>query len=279
MMRRISTFIFLHFLISFLLTSCSPQKINSDPVIAVTTSYLECAARDISGDDMAIARLVPPGLCPGHFDIAPGIIKELRNSTLLLRFDFQNGIDEKVRAIAPKSLAIQSIPAPEGLCIPESYYQIIQKTYEGLCAAFPDKRTIFDENLANAQRKIRELEIECERRINESGLKGVKVIASGHQSFFCKWLGLDVTAAYSGSDSVSPSALQSLMDRESNAEVRFVISNLQEGGQMGEAIASRLGVPLVVFSNFPSLSAQERDFYSLIRNNLNNLLAKQIIQK
>ncbi|HRU53051.1 MAG TPA: zinc ABC transporter substrate-binding protein [Candidatus Sumerlaeia bacterium] len=279
MMKKTVKFILTHLSILLLIVSCSFQNNNKSPVIAVTTSYLECAARDICGDEIAIARLVPPGLCPGHFDIAPGIIKEIKNSVLFLRFDFQKVIDEKIRAIAPKSFVIQPIPAPEGLCIPDSYYQIVQKTYEGLCAAFPDKKATFDDNFANIQKKINDLTNECEFKINDSGLKGAKVISSGHQSFFCRWLGLDVMAEYSGADSVSPPALQSLLNKESNADVQFVVSNLQEGGQMGSAIASRLGVPLVVFSNFPSMAPTENDFYSLIRNNLNNLLSNLTSKK
>lgn len=274
-MKNTVTLILEFILISIVAISCSSQTNNKSPVVAVTTSYLECAARDIIGDDISIVRLVPPGLCPGHFDIAPGIIKELKNSSVLLRFDFQNGIDKKVRAIAPKALIIQAIPAPEGLCIPESYRQVVQKTYEGMCAAFPDEKSIFDGNLEKAHNKIKDIETELKHKIMESGLKGVKIIASGHQSFFCRWLGLDVVAEYSGADSMSPIALQSLLDKESNAEVKFVVANLQEGGQMSEAIASRLGLPLAVFSNFPAMTPNENDFYSLIRNNLNKLLANQ----
>ena len=274
-MKKPVTILFVFLLMSLIPFSCSSHNKSKAPSIAVTTSYLECAARDIMGNDVNIVRLVPPGICPGHFDIAPGIIKELKNCKVLLRFDFQNGMDEKVRAIAPKTLTILAIPAPAGLCIPESYLQVLEISHKGLCATFPEQIVTYDDNLKNAQTLIKALEIDSKKRIRETSLDSVKVIASGHQSFFSKWLGLDVVAEYSGADSTSPLALQTLLDNKTNSEVRFVIANLQEGGQMGNAIASRLGVPLVVFSNFPSMTPDEHDYFSLFRNNLNKLLASQ----
>ena len=39
--------------------------------VAVTNSYLGCAVRELCGDDTEVLCLVPPGMCPGHFDISP----------------------------------------------------------------------------------------------------------------------------------------------------------------------------------------------------------------
>jgi len=44
--------------------------------IVVTTSMLACAAQVLLQENQAIevVRLTPPGSCPGHFDLSPGML-------------------------------------------------------------------------------------------------------------------------------------------------------------------------------------------------------------
>jgi zinc transport system substrate-binding protein len=57
--------------------------------VATTTSYLECAARDLLSEHFTVLRLAEPGTCPGHFDMRPSQVTELRQCRALRRFDFQ----------------------------------------------------------------------------------------------------------------------------------------------------------------------------------------------
>lgn len=251
--------------------SSANRQVNL-PSIVVTTSYLESAARDLTGDDFEIVRLAPPGMCPGHFDIAPGIIKKIRGCRLLLRFHFQDGIDSKIQPLTKGHLTIKGITAPEGLCVPESYYLILKDTLDALQAAFPKKTDEFNASFERATANIEKLTEECIKHMNEAGLRGTKVIASGHQAVFCRWLGLDVVAVYSGANATTPQGLQNLINKGHKSGVRYVIANLQEGSQMGESLASHLGAQIVVFSNFPDMSPSQNSFYSLVRNNIDRLI-------
>ena len=263
------------FFLCFVMVGCSgsnSRTVDARRSIAVTTSYLECAARDLAGKDFAFVRLVPPGMCPGHFDIAPGIVKSLKKSSILLRFDFQDSLDRKVRPLVGKDFPIKAIIAPEGLCVPESYRRCIQELYKEFCARFPDKKGEFDQAMDKVNRELESLEKECLTKIKEHNLEDEKVIVSGHQELFCRWLGLDVVASYSGANATSPRQLLDIIEKGRDSHVRYVIANLQEGGQEGEALATHLGAKMVTFSNFPNMTKGQESFYDLVRWNLENLI-------
>ncbi len=258
-----------------MMVACSGSENNTGEArrsVAVTTSYLECAARDLAGDDFTYVRLVPPGMCPGHFDIAPGAVKSLKKSSLLLRFDFQDSMDEKIRPLVGKDFPIKGVVAPEGLCVPESYRNCVKELHEEFCIRFPDKKGQFDQAMDRVNRDLEALEKECLTKIEEHHLKGGKVIVSGHQEVFCRWLGLDVAASYSGANAASALHLQNIIDKGKDSHVQYVITNLQEGSQQGEALATYLNAKMVSFSNFPNMTKGQESFYDLVRWNLDHLI-------
>jgi len=257
--------------------SCSWKEESSPgkPCLALTTSYLECAARDIGSTHFDYFRIAPPGMCPGHFDISPGVIKNLKESSLLLRFDFQDSLDKKIAPLMPDSFRIHSITAQEGLCIPETYLASLKEVYEALCQIFPEQKTEFEACFQNAKKELATLEKECLDQINESGLRGTKVVASVHQEQFCKWLGLNVVATFSGTQTNSLQSLKEIIDKGKDAEVKFIIANLQEGRSQADALSSHLGCQAIVFSNFPDMSPEQDTFIKLVKCNLYNLFSAE----
>jgi zinc transport system substrate-binding protein len=47
----------------------------ADETIVVGTSAIHSAIKDLTGKDTDLAIVVPPDLCPGHFDLKPGDMK------------------------------------------------------------------------------------------------------------------------------------------------------------------------------------------------------------
>lgn len=263
-------------LMAILVCSCTsrPEQTDNRPVAAVTTSYLECCLKDAAGDHFKTARLIPPGLCPGHFDVSPKMIEDIRKSSILLRFEFQDSLDDKISHLSKESLVITGIKAPEGLSIPDSYLYCLKQLEVALKMRFPEKSGEFDIHIEEAEKRLENLGEECLKKISNAGLKGEKVIASGHQAEFCGWLGLNVTAAYSGAGATTPSDLKKIIDQGKESGVSYIIANRQEGGGMAEALAQKLGAEIVVFSNFPEMSPEEDSFFELVQNNVQNLVSK-----
>ena len=79
----------------FIVSGCRPSA-SSAPRLATATSYLE-APRWTSWVRMSVLRLAEPGTCPGHFDIRPSQVAELRQCRALLRFDFQKSARRQTR--------------------------------------------------------------------------------------------------------------------------------------------------------------------------------------
>jgi zinc transport system substrate-binding protein len=238
----------------------------------VTTSWLECVLRDVSGDAFEVVRLCPPGSCPGHFDMKPSQMDAVRNSRLLLRFDFQEGLDEKIRPVCGKGLRIVSVTPGEGLCVPENYLRACREVTKALSAADPQTREAYARSVTNIERRLERLETELRLQVKEAGLAGAKVLSSRHQAAFCRWLGLEVADVFGADDADNPRATARIIENAESERVACVVANLQEGDRQAKALAQRLGVPMVVFSNFPDMSDKQQTFDDLLRANVGHLI-------
>ena len=137
----------------------------------------------------------------------------------------------------------------------------------------PARRELYQGALDRTSARLASLEQEIQAKVDSAGLRGALVVASGHQAAFCRWLGLEPVAVFSGGDQTTPAALEELIRQGRDSSVRYVIANLQEGRQMGEALGRHLGAPLVTFSNFPSMNPDQNSFDALVRANVDALLA------
>ena len=241
------------------------------PAYGVTTSWLECGLRDLMEPDPRVVRLAPPGTCPGHFDISPGKFEAMRGCRLLFAYDFQQALGEKLEMLAGDGLKVVKIDAPEGLSIPASYAGACEAMAMALTDAEPEREAELLAALTELRKRLAGLELEAQGAIGDAGLRGARVVSSGHQSAFCRWLGLEVVAEYSGGESASPRELEALIESGRGAGVRLVVANAQEGVQMGEALSWQLGAGLAVLSNFPAMTEDERSFEALVRKNVNAL--------
>lgn len=248
----------------------APSSEGALPTIAVSSSYLECAARDVLGGEAAMLRLAEPGMCPGHFDIRPGQVRELRGCRVLLRFDFQRSLDQEVEGTGCVAVAVSMAG---GMCEPESYLSACRQVAEGLERASLLDGATSRTRLAGIRARVEGMSGAMRARIEEAGLKDAAVITSSHQAGFCRWLGLRVVAAIGGADTASVGQVDRALVLGRQANCRLVIANRPEGAQLAESIADRLGAKLVVFDNFPAMTASQRDFGGLVGANVDRLIA------
>jgi zinc transport system substrate-binding protein len=257
----------------FSLSGCSkPPPSPKKPPVAVTTSWLDCAVRDIAGERFETVRLLPPGDCPGHFDLAPGTLSRLSRCSLLFRFDFQEGLDSRLSGLASKGMRIVSVAVRPGLCVPNNYLEGCRQVKAALEGMYPSSAEQFVSRLAEVERRLSDLSATVRRRIAGAGLRGKKVVSSDHQSSFCRWLGLKVVAEFSRAENMTSSAVERVIAAAERSGARLIIANLQEGRQAADSIAQRLDARVVVFSNFPSMDSHQRRFDDLVVSNLRSLI-------
>ena len=255
------------------IAGCSDKPTGVEaPRVGVTTTWLQCAVRDIAGEQFEILCLLPPGDCPGHFDVSPGTIRRLSRCPLLFRFDFQRGVDNKLSGMTSRGLRIVEVNGTRGLCVPDSYLEACRRVAEALAKRYPASAERFRSRLLAVEERVSSLAETAKTKVADGGFRGVKVIASGRQEMFCGWLGLDVVAALPRAENTTSSALEKLIALGEASGVRLIVSNLQEGRRAADSVAQRIEASVVVFSNFPSMDSGQQRFDDLLLNNLASLI-------
>lgn len=242
------------------------------PQIAVTTSYLEAAARDVLGDEVAFIRLAEPGTCPGHFDIRPGQVQALRQARALLRFDFQKSLDAKLAGAESGGPRVAEVAVRGGMGRPDSYFAACRQAAEHFVALGLLAATNAGPRLESIQTRLGVLTRELTNRVAAAGVAGAAVIASGHQRDFCEWLGLNVVAAFRPADTAGVREIEAAIAAGQHARVRLIIANRPEGRRTADALAERLGARVVVFENFPALRPDRVAFDEMVLANVATLL-------
>ena len=263
----------LYILAGFFLFGCSNKNNqNNQSEIAVTNSYLQCAVKDIYSDNDEIFCLAPPGMCPGHFDISPSQVSKLGRCKMLLLFDFQGKIENSLSGLKNKGLKTISIKSYPGMCIPQVYLDTCEEICKVLSSEYPEKKDIFEQRLNIVRSRMEKLSSDMQAKIKESGLSSIQVLASGHQSEFANWLGLETVAKFSGSDSETPNSINNCLNIAKQNDVKFIIANKQEGTYLADSLADRLNIKTVIFSNFPDSTDGVTGFDTLLGQNVEAII-------
>ncbi|MBM4091564.1 MAG: zinc ABC transporter substrate-binding protein [Planctomycetes bacterium] len=255
-------------------TGCRPESDAASapsPRIAASSSYVAVAVRDVLGGEELVLVLAEPGMCPGHFDLRPSQVRQLRGSQLLLRFNFQQSLDRRIRTGSEQGPLVVAVEVPGGMCEPASYSAVCQQIAEALVSQGRITREEADAILSKLAARMDELTAWMAGELQAAGLEGAPVLASGHQAAFCTSLGLKVVAKFSGADTAQPSQIDQAIKAGEGARVRLVVANRPEGRQLADALAERLGARVVVFDNFPT-SNNAGAFDKLLRSNIRLLI-------
>jgi zinc/manganese transport system substrate-binding protein len=260
-------------LLGLLAGGCAERSVEEDgPEVAVTNTYLSAAVADLCGEGMKVMCLAPPGMCPGHFDISPGQVGQLRHCRLLLLFDFQSQVEAALARLKDKGLKTHLVEEPKGLCVPDSYLAICRDVAGVLEGEYPERAAELAERLEAIERRLGALGDELRGAVADSGAALAHALASHHQSRFAEWLGLETVASFVGSDTETVGHIDHCLKQAAGHDVRFVIANQQEGTVLALALAERLDAHAVVFSNFPSEAVDGLGFDRMLRGNVERLL-------
>lgn len=254
--------------------ACGPANSTTGAAqLATTTSYLEAVARDLLGEEVSVLRLAEPGTCPGHFDLRPGQAQALRRCRALLRFDFQKALDE--RFISPEGTgpALVEVSVSGGLGVPATYLAVCRQVADRLVALGWLDREHAASRLEAIAARLDTLARQLTNQVAQSGLAGLPVLTSAHQREFCEWLGLRVVGSFRAADTTSIRETEAAVRAGRAGAVGGVIANRPEGTRAAEALAERLGVPVVVFDNFPAARNGRISFDQMLAENVRALPA------
>jgi ABC-type Zn uptake system ZnuABC Zn-binding protein ZnuA len=268
--RFFNLFLFLLPPVLVLFAGCETSSPKDTADVAASNSYLECVAKDLLGEETPILRLAEPGMCPMHSGIRPSQVQALRHSRIMLRLDFQKGMDAKLASAADTGLKIVPIHIPGGLCEPDSFLSACQQAADALVDAGLLKKEVAAERIQQIEERMKLLSAQCRKDV--APLKNTPVVCSVHQEAFCRWLGLDVAATFRGADVESVKRLDGTLQAGKKKNVKLVIANRPEGRKCADFLAERLDARVVIFENFPAMNDDQKTFDDMLRSNVRKLL-------
>ncbi|MDD8044341.1 MAG: zinc ABC transporter substrate-binding protein, partial [Verrucomicrobiota bacterium] len=89
--------------------------------VVVTTTMLESAVRALVGDTIQVVRLLPPGSCPGHFDLEPNQLRGLSEARVVVRHPFQASMYATLLKSGLLRERIAVVETAEPMTIPSQY--------------------------------------------------------------------------------------------------------------------------------------------------------------
>jgi zinc transport system substrate-binding protein len=219
------------------------------------------------GGGVRVVTLIPPGACPGHFDLPPSVVGDLRAARVVLCHDYQSSLKDRLAGLGAPASALLVAETPGSLLIPENYLSLVRRTADLLADRLPDRREAIRSGARSADERIKAFDESLRRDVQTRPWAGARIVASRHQEPFCRRLGLEVIRALGRPEDIAPKDWAA----DLTSPAALVVANLQEGTQAAEALGRNLKIPVVVFSNFPGAPGYGKTYEALIRANLARL--------
>ncbi len=233
--------------------------ITSDTILSGMISSL------LPEEGYSVQAILPPGQCPGHYDIKLSDIEKINKADLIVTFKGMPFMD-KTESAQTKRLVIDT--GGNNWMTP-SYYEdgLIRLAHE-LSKIYPEDAEKIKKQKDQEIKKVRGYADSLREEIKKAGISGKKTIASSMQRQPLEWMGFHVVADYGRPESLTTRDIVELTKKGRYNRIALVVDNLQSGPDTGKAIAESLGVPHVVLTNFPS----ERGYLATLRENVDAVL-------
>lgn len=260
----------LFLLIVLLFVGCSNRTSSEKVHIATGSSLIEDIITGIGGDRIEVVNIIPPGMCPGHFDVSPQDIQKISDSRAFFIHEWQG---EKFSDAVPESSGSidlkRIIISIEGnWMVPKFRSEAIERILEELKAIDPDNAKTFEERAAEMKSETEEFGEQIMEKIAASPLKGKKALCGEMQKGFLLWIGVEVIDVYGRSEDITPQRMKELVDAGKSEGAEIVIDNLQSDANAGKSIAEEIGIPQVTLSNFPGGITGTSGWAETLENNV-----------
>ena len=256
----------------FTLLSCTQQSAD----IMAGSSLITNIIQDVADDKVEARTLIPPGVCPGHYDVKPGDIMALANSKALFIHDYQQNFENitgLIEAAENPDLIITVINVTGNWMTPPVQAEAVDKIAQALGEIDPENAAYYQGRAAERVQAILAKGEEVRSELLGAGVEGVKVICADMQAGFVSWAGFNITATYGRPEDLTPAEMKDLIDTAKEAGVALVIDNLQSGAAtVGAAMEQDIEAIPVTISNFPGGLENTETWEKAIDKNVDLLL-------
>jgi len=274
MKRKIVPGILAVFLLTilFTLSSCAQQPAD----IIAGSSLITDIIQDIADGKLTAYTLIPPGMCPGHYDVKPSDVETLANSEVFIIHNWQQNmknISELVESADNPDLVIKVIDVPDMPMVPQIQAETTDKVAQALGEIDPENAAYYQEKATERTQAILAKGEEVQDKLQDANAIGVKVLCVEYQAGFAEWAGFDVVATYGRPEDLSVADLEELVVEAKEAGVALVIDNLQSGSAtLGTSIEQDVEAIPVTISNFPGGFENTETWEKAIDKNVDLLL-------
>lgn len=222
--------------------------------VVTGTSLIADIVKDIGGGKIQVRNIIPPGSCPGHYDVKPGDIEALAKGKFFLIHHWQRGhenIKGLIRAANNPNLAIKVIEVKGNWMAPPVQAKAVNKIATVLAEIDKDNSAYYHRRAKERQEAILAKSEEVRSKLDKAKIDGMKVICADKQAGFVRWVGFEVVATYGRPEELTVTKVAEIVAKAKAAGVALVIDNLQSGPKAGKGIARDIGAIQVTLSNFP----------------------------
>lgn len=234
--------------------------VTSDTILAGIIASL------LPPDRYSVEAVLPPGQCPGHYDVKLSDIEKMQKATLTVSF---TGLPFMEKAALEGGATLLVAPADRNWMAPDSYVYGVGVLADELSKRFPEDK---EEIARRKEATTREVAVKAHALIAEikrAGVFGKPIIASSMQKEPLEWMGFRVVGAYGRQEAISTREIVHLAEVGRDQQAIMVVDNLQSGPDAGKGLAETLGAPHVVLTNYPS----EEGYLHTLGENVSAVLA------
>jgi zinc transport system substrate-binding protein len=204
------------------LTHHAPPSVD----IMAGSSLIANIIEDVADGKLETETLIPPGTCPGHYDVKPGEIEALANSKALFVHDYQQNFQNVVGAIEAANnpdLIITVLNVTGNWMVPSVQAEAVGKIAQALGDIDPENGAYYQGNATEREQAILAYGDQVKGRLQDAGVEGVKVICAEMQAGFISWAGFDIVASFGRPEDLTPAQVADLIDEAQEAGVALII--------------------------------------------------------
>jgi zinc transport system substrate-binding protein len=234
-------------------------------IVASDTILSGMSERLLPSEYFEVFAILPPGQCPGHYDIKLSDIAKVKKADLVVSFcgmPFMN----QVEAGANKQLLIDA--KDHNWMAPNSYVAGLSILASLFMERFPEHKKQIAARQEHAIQEVTEKEKALSDEIKLAGVSQMPIIASSMLREPLEWMGFCVVGQYGRPEAISAKEIANLICMGREKKAVMIADNLQSGPDAGKGIAEALGTPHVILSNFPS----EKGYAATLSENVNSVL-------
>jgi len=237
--------------IIFMLLSCAQPSAD----IMAGSSFITNIIQDVADGKVEPRTFIPPGVCPGHYDVKPSDIEALANCKAFFIHNYQQNYENVtglIEAAENSDLVITVINITGNWMTPPVHAQAVDKIAQALGEIDPENAAYYEGKAEDRVQAVLAKGEEVEDRLLEAGVEEIKVICAEMQAGFVGWSGFDIVATFGRPEDLTPAQVAQLIGDAQEAGVALVIDNLQSGSAtLGASMGQDVEAIPVIISNFP----------------------------